>query len=49
MKAVQSAVLVAMNSCLTELKKSAPQLDGLEINLENGEYVTRLAFASSIQ
>jgi DNA excision repair protein ERCC-4 len=38
MRAVQSAILVAMNSCLTELKKALPQLDSAflsSLTLEN--------------
>jgi DNA excision repair protein ERCC-4 len=36
MKAIQSSVLVAMNSCLSELKKALPHLDTSFMSLENG-------------
>jgi DNA excision repair protein ERCC-4 len=39
MKAIQSAVLVAMNTCLSELRKSVPQLESSStplLTLENG-------------
>lgn len=36
MKAIQSAILVAMNTCILELKKSAPQLETSQMTLENG-------------
>lgn len=36
MKAIQGAVLVAMKSCIAELKKAVPQLDTSFMSLENG-------------
>jgi DNA excision repair protein ERCC-4 len=36
MKAIQSAILVAMNTCISELKKAAPQLETSQMTLENG-------------
>ena len=36
MKAIQNAILVAMNSCITELKKSIPHLETSHMTLENG-------------
>jgi DNA excision repair protein ERCC-4 len=36
MKAIQGAVLVAMKSCIAELKKAVPQLDTFFMSLENG-------------
>ncbi len=36
MKMIQNAVLVAMNTCVTELKKSCPNLDATNLTLENG-------------
>lgn len=36
MKAIQSAILVAMNTCIQELKKAAPQLETAQMTLENG-------------
>lgn len=36
MKAIQSAILVAMNTCVQELKKSCPHLDTSQLTLENG-------------
>ncbi|KAJ1391525.1 hypothetical protein B484DRAFT_408714, partial [Ochromonadaceae sp. CCMP2298] len=36
MKTVQAAVLVAMNTCIGELKKAAPHLETSQITLENG-------------
>lgn len=36
MKNIQSAILVAMNSCIQELKKGVPTLDTSNMTLENG-------------
>eukprot|EP01031_Cornospumella_fuschlensis_P029931 gene29931-36146_t len=36
MQAIQNAVLVAMNTCITELKKSCPSLDTTNWTLQNG-------------
>lgn len=40
MKAIQSAVLVCMNTCLAELKKSCPTLDTAQMTLENGLFAS---------
>lgn len=36
MKNIQSAILAAMNTCIQELKKAAPQLETSQMTLENG-------------
>ena len=36
MKSVQSAVLVAMNACINELRKACTTLDAADLTLENG-------------
>lgn len=36
MKAIQNAILVCMNTCIQELKKSCPSLDTSFLTLENG-------------
>ena len=36
MKIIQSSIIVAMNSCIIELKRLNPQLDTTTITLENG-------------
>ena len=36
MKSIQSAILVAMNTCIQELKKAAPHLETAQMTLENG-------------
>jgi DNA excision repair protein ERCC-4 len=36
MKAIQSAILVAINTCVNELKKACPQLEMSHLTLENG-------------
>lgn len=36
MKVIQSAILVAMNTCITELKKACPSLETSQMTLENG-------------
>ncbi len=38
MSAIQSALLVAMNTCLIEIKKSCPNLETAQFTLENGLY-----------
>ena len=38
MKAIQKALLVAMNSCISEIKKSCPNIDTDQFTLENGLY-----------
>jgi hypothetical protein len=34
MKMIQNAILVAMNTCVTELKKACPQLSGMHETME---------------
>ena len=36
MKSIQSAILAAMNTCIQELKRAAPQLETSQMTLENG-------------
>jgi DNA excision repair protein ERCC-4 len=36
MRAIQNAILVCLNTCLTELKKACPNLDAELMTLENG-------------
>ncbi len=36
MKGIQNAILVAMNSCVGELKKACPNIDTSQMTLENG-------------
>lgn len=36
MKIIQSAILVAMNTCIQELKKASPHLETSQMTLENG-------------
>jgi ERCC4-type nuclease len=36
MRAIQNAILVCLNSCLSELKKSCPTLEAEQLTLENG-------------
>ena len=38
MKSIQNALLVAMNSCILELKKAVINLDTTEFTLQNGLY-----------
>jgi DNA excision repair protein ERCC-4 len=38
MKAIQKALLVAMNSCMSEIKKSCPNINSEDFTLENGLY-----------
>lgn len=45
-KAVQNALLVAMNSCISELKRACPQLEMTNCTLENGLFHS---FDSSIR
>ena len=36
MKAIQSSILVAMSTCMNELKAAVPHLDTTHMTLENG-------------
>ena len=36
MKAIQSSILVAMSTCMNELKSAVPHLDTTHMTLENG-------------
>lgn len=40
MRAIQNAILVCLNTCLTELKKACPTLDGEIMTLENGLFAS---------